>query len=505
MLVSKAMKVIRLMTIFNCLIYTTLLSGCSQRIRPEIAQKNLYQVKEYMYDYHPNPNYFVSQSITDSIFERLNWRAKQHKKLEKREFQAILETYVASFNDGHTTVHKPLFDEITNLAFGRCFPFDVSVKGKQMFTERAYLNKTVGSYKAEIISINEVPIEVFLTDLKHKIAANNIDLKDVILSGSFPYKLWRYGSTKPPFNIELATSSNDTILIAKQSVKYSKYTRLSTEAWRNIYEKKFSDTTASYVKPVAWETEKRNKGIPKYYFHFTDDIAMLRIKSFSGSAEQKEFYDRCFKEISNHKNIKTLFIDLRNNRGGRTRNFEALLSYLSADTIIQANEVLFKVNTEALLAARKMKEQGDNSLYEKIKDHKPGELMSLFDDKDLIIINDTNTYRFEGEIYVLIDAGTFSAAVGFATIVRNNKLGYIVGTPTGGMTNAFGDPIKLKLKGTKLSLMVPTKHILQDDISIRSPLIPDFYINLNEYKDSEVNNHRKFATELIDRVRTDRQ
>jgi hypothetical protein len=494
------MKVFRFIFVLNYLIYYILICSCSRRIQSEIAQKNLYQVKAYIYDYHPNPNYFISQSVTDSVFERSNWSVKKHKKLKKKEFQAIIETYVASFNDGHTTIHKPMFDEISNLAFGRCFPFDVSVKGTQMYTVRAYLNKTVSTYKAEIISINEVPTKVFLTGLKDKIAANNIDLKDVILSGSFPYKLWRYGSIKPPFNIELATSSNDTILIAKQSVKYSKYTRLSTEAWRSIYEEKFADSTASYVKPIAWETEKKNKGIPKYYFYYTDDIAMLRIKSFSGSAKQKEFYDRCFKEISNHKNIKTLFIDLRNNRGGRTRNFEALFSYLSADTITQAKQVLFKVNAETLLAAQKMKEKGEPLLYEKIKDHTPGELVSLFNDKDLMIRNDSNTYRFEGEIYVLIDAGTFSAAVGFATIVRNNKLGYIVGTPTGGMTNAFGDPTKLKLKSTQLSLMVPTKHILQDDISIKSPLIPDFYMNFNGYEDSEAYSHSKFAENIIDRI-----
>jgi C-terminal processing protease CtpA/Prc len=494
------MKVIRFVFVLNYLIYFILICSCSRRIRPEIAQKSLYQVKEYIYNYHPNPNYFVTHSYTDSVFERLNWRVKKHEKLEKREFQAILETYVASFNDGHTTLRKPLFDEISNLAFGRCFPFDVSVKGTQMYTERAYLNKTVSTYNAEIISINEVPIEVFLKDLKHKVAANNTDLKDAILSSYFPYKLWRYSSIHSPFNIELVTASNDTIRVAKQSVKYSKYTRLSTKVWRSIYEKKFADTTASYVKPVAWETEKRNKGIPKYYLYFTNDIALLRIRSFSGSSEQKQFYDRCFKEISHHRNINTLFIDLRDNRGGRTRNFGTLFSYLSADTILQTKEVLFKVNNETLLAAQKMKDKGDPLLYEKIKDHTPGELISLFEDRDLMIINDTNTYRFKGEIYVLIDAGTFSAAVGFATMVRNNKLGYIIGTPTGGMTNAFGDPIKLKLKGTKLSLMVPTKHILQDDISIKSPLIPDFYMNFNGYEDSEAYSHSKFAEDIIDRI-----
>ncbi|MBZ0243110.1 MAG: hypothetical protein K8F24_07845, partial [Bacteroidales bacterium] len=93
---NKAMKPISLIIVFICFIYSILLSSCSQSIRPEIAQKNLYQVKTYIYDYHPNPNYFVSQSVTDSVFERLNWSVKKHKKLKKKEFQAIIETYVAS-------------------------------------------------------------------------------------------------------------------------------------------------------------------------------------------------------------------------------------------------------------------------------------------------------------------------------------------------------------------------------------------------------------------------
>jgi hypothetical protein len=495
------MKADRLETIVKYLILLILITGCSRRFLPETAQKNLYQVKEYMYDYHPNPNYFVPQSFTDSVFEHLYWRVNQSKKLNTIELQAITESYVASFNDGHTMIHKPLFDEIANLAFGRCFPFDVSVKGMHMYTERAYLDETASSYKAEVISINDVPIEVILTDLKNRIPANNPVLKDEILSSSFPYKLWRYGSIKPPFKIELVDSSNDTILIGKSSLKYSKYTHLSTNALKSIVVEKFSDTSGSFIKPVAWEIEKRKKGLPDYYLYFTDSIAMLKIKRFSGSAEQKEFYKRCFQEISIHKDIKSLIIDLRGNRGGRTRNFEALFSYLSADTIIQAKEVLFKINEKTLLAARKMKEQGDTLLFDNIKDHTPGELVSLFDKNDLIITSDTNCYRFGGDIYVLVDAGTFSAAVGFATIVKNNKLGCIIGTPTGGMTNAFGDPIKLKIKGTKLSLLVPTKHILQDDISVKNSLIPDYILDFNEYKEPQVYNHKKLAAYIIDRAK----
>jgi C-terminal processing protease CtpA/Prc len=496
--ITRFMNTIRLISIVKCLILLFLISSCCRSYLPEKAQNKLYQVKKYMYDYHPNPNYFVPYSFTDSVFDHLNRRINQSKKLSNKELQAIIESYIASFNDGHTSIYPPLFEEITNLAFGRCFPFDVSVNGMNMTTERAYLHKVATTCEAEIITINDVPTEILLTEIKDRIPANNHILKDRILSSSFPYWLWRYGSIKPPFKIELVTSSNDTILIEKSSLKYSKYTHLSTNAWKCTYEEMFSDTSGSFIKPVAWEIEKRKKGLPNYYLYLTDSIAILRIRKFSGSADQRQFYEECFQEISKQINIKSLFIDLRGNRGGRTRNFEALFSFLSADTIIQAKEVLFKVNNETLHYAQKMKKHGYPLLYDKIKGHKPGELVHLFEEKDLMIINDNNNFLFDGEVYVLVDEGTFSAAVGFATIVRNNELGYIIGAPTGGMTNSFGDPVKLKLKGTRLSLLIPTKHILMDDLSIKNPLIPHYIISFDEYGVLQVYNYKKLATNIID-------
>jgi hypothetical protein len=40
-------------------------------------------------------------------------------------------------------------------------------------------------------------------------------------------------------------------------------------------------------------------------------------------------------------------------------------------------------------------------------------------------------HKFKGRLYVLIDSGTNSAAMDFATLVKDNRLGRLIGTPTG--------------------------------------------------------------------------
>ena len=63
-----------------------------------------------------------------------------------------------------------------------------------------------------------------------------------------------------------------------------------------------------------------------------------------------------------------------------------------------------------------------------------------------------------GGIYVLIGRATFSSAMMNAYEIRQRTNAILVGEPTGGKPNSFGEIINVDIDGTDLKLQVSTKY-----------------------------------------------
>ncbi|MCG8348403.1 MAG: S41 family peptidase, partial [Chloroflexales bacterium] len=75
--------------------------------------------------------------------------------------------------------------------------------------------------------------------------------------------------------------------------------------------------------------------------------------------------------------------------------------------------------------------------------------------------------RFSGDFSVLIGPATFSSAVSFAVIVKDNELGVLVGEETGGPPSGFGSAYSFRLTYTGLEGYVSSAYFVrpngQDD------------------------------------------
>lgn len=81
---------------------------------------------------------------------------------------------------------------------------------------------------------------------------------------------------------------------------------------------------------------------------------------------------------------------------------------------------------------------------------------------------------FDGDVYVLTDTDTFSAAMDFAMLIEDNDLGTLIGEPSGNRPDSYGDCLSFRLPNSGISLTVSYKRWYRIDQSKAHELIePD--------------------------------
>lgn len=152
-----------------------------------------------------------------------------------------------------------------------------------------------------------------------------------------------------------------------------------------------------------------------------------------------EFFNEIF-----DKNIQNIIVDLRGNGGGN--------SYV-------ANEFLTYVDTDFY-----------NSWQYDIR---YGWLLKQYSQKECE--NDKKPQVFGGDIYILTDVKTYSAAMDFAMFVGDNDLGVIVGQASGNLPDSYGDLLYFQTPNAKLLLSVSFKKWYRiDQTKSGEPLTPDY-------------------------------
>lgn len=152
--------------------------------------------------------------------------------------------------------------------------------------------------------------------------------------------------------------------------------------------------------------------------------------------------DAFFNEVLN-AGCGCVIVDLRDNPGGN--------SYV-------VNEFLRHIDTDAYLSPGVQVRYGP----------------FLIEHKAETIENQRYDTVFDGQIYVLTNASTFSAAMDFAMYIQDNGLGTIVGEASGNMPDSYGDTLTFSLPESKLCLTVSYKKWKRIDESKTGQLItPD--------------------------------
>lgn len=407
--------------------------------------KDLDQLAEKLTTIHPNVFKFISEeNFWNLIEEKKNLISS---KTTFAEFIWHCDEIIASVNCSHTSV-SGFFQEMEMLPTELSFPLQTRWIDEKLFVIDPMNNGSKISLKAEITSINGVPvIDVLKNIYEHLPSQGYIETTKRHLFNVWSTCLIPYAMNFPNSYTITVKGSKSSIVLNEAKEKRALHTDPSIQNCK---------------KDLCLE------------FLQNDKTAILTIGSFNyykvrNSYEYfKDFIDSSFQEI-NSKKIQNLIIDVRHNGGGSQSASIHLLRYLVDKPFVYYSEADF--------AGKKGKIEGEEPV---------------------------NPYenRYSGKIYFLIDGVGNSTTGHFMSIAKVLELGTILGEELGSNQFCSAGGQLLRLPNTKLIYSVADNtHVsMATTLPDETGILPDIYVtqSIDDYL-NKVDAVKESALKLIDK------
>lgn len=407
------------------------IKGFGQTFTPTEIHADLAFLKERIEEVHPNPYKFIEQSRFQEIYDSLY---RVEKPLTVKQTFTYFLNLTRAIQCGHTSI---LVDERLirpNNVNPKFLPLDVVIFGDRVYVSRNLSENNLLKKGTEILEIEEIPVAKLLKNLSKYTFQNgdgkNSDVELYYLQRNFRRLLYLFFDEQDELNLKVRLNKEEkNISVLTQPLAYLR----EMEAERNPIK------SAEFYKNI-------------YLTDLDSKTTILRIRSFDGN----EFDNGNFKiEIQNifqkiaQKQTKNLIIDIRNNAGGGLDYADEVLKYL-------LNKPYQKYQISS-----------SSTVREKKKDY----TISRFYEPN-------NNYTFGGNVYVLINEGTFSTAVYLAAHLQSQHAGVCIGTTCGGAADgsSAGDFTSFTLPNTKFTVNLPLLKI-NYNATKKLQLIPDHEIH----------------------------
>ena len=385
-----------------------------QTFTPTEIHADLAFLKERIEEIHPNPYKFIEQSRFQQIYDSLY---RVEKSLTVKQTFTHFLNLTRAIQCGHTSI---LVDERLirpNNVNPKFLPMDVIIFDNKVFVSRNLSENNLLIKGTEITEIEEIPIPKLLKNLTKYTFQNgdgkNADVELYYLQRNFRRLLYLFFDEQDELHLKIKLPKEEKkISVKAQPLAYLREMEAelnpirSAEFYKNIYLNELDAKT---------------------------DI--LRIRSFDGN----EFENGNFKVEIQHifqkiekKQTKNLIIDIRNNAGGGLDYADELLKYL-----LNKSYQKYQISSSS-----------------SIKEKKKGYAVSRF-------YEPSNNYSFTGNVYVLVNEGTFSTAVYLAAHLKSQQVGTCIGTICGGAADgsSAGDFTSFTLPNTKFTVNLPLLKI----------------------------------------------
>ncbi len=399
-----------------------------RRFQPKDLKADLEYLFHAIEAVHPDP--YASTSREAIAMERTRIVSKLTHPMSRLDFYRLLAPLVAKFNDEHTTVFPPTEEALKGTSM--IFPIRPIIWENRIFVRTNYSSNVNLGPGTEILSINGMSSPRLLDKLSRLGFGKNREYRMYMAERVFGVMLWVGPGFKSPFHLKIRRDGktfNESVEGVTKSV---------------VRQKEAAENTASHNTP--------------YSFHVLDNegAALLEIRGFTDAKEIAPFLEQTFLEIKK-RNVRAIIVDLRNNDGGFPFISDLLLSYLIRKPVAQFSKAEVKVSvqsTACLMEASNIINELPSfyrDQYFEEMDAIPGHVLTFEGN-----IVQPSPLALTGKLYVLTGRSTFSAASILAAAIKNNRLGILVGEPTGGIGTA--GPCPFELPRTKLTGTVAHVH-----------------------------------------------
>jgi len=367
---------------------------------------------------HPNLGKYTQVSDLKSYTQTL--KSQITKPLMRTEFYKIVGQLSHKFNDGHAFLIWPYQEyNLLKEQGAKPFPFEVFINSQQeLYIQNDYQSGIEGVVaESKILSINGISTKDLVLDMQKYTGGESQLLREKVVAARFPVNLWAVYGFIDEFKLEIEVEGKIKTLQITQDQDWQK-----------------TETV------ISGKTKQEH-----YFKELEDGVALLYLEHFDiKPSEFEDFVDDSFEQIKT-LNIHSLIIDIRNNPGGNTDTVAYLSRYL-------ANKPF------RLVSALQEKLNKDNRGWFNYKGEE-GEIVDTDWDEWETPMNDD--VRFTGNVYLLTGSISYSAAIVFATTLKDNDFATLVGQPTQGFANQSGQGNLFNLPHSELRAYITTRLLVR--------------------------------------------
>jgi hypothetical protein len=370
--------------------------------------------------------------------------------MTQNEVYLLLAPLLSSLNDGHTCVNMPLNQRAEySAAGGKAFPFFVNIVNDSIYVSFYCGNDSSLFYGGEqILEINGIEASKMVHDMEILYGGKSSANKQKAIADKFRFLIWIFYQFEG--NYELTIKNNQ----------------------HEIRELTIPGITSTEFRQNIKRMPKANNTNFAFRLNQHEETALIKIKSFGDLNGFCAFADSAFAEINKNK-IKNLVIDVRNNGGGRSVVVDSLMNYLTDKAYAQYQRIETRVSPELIERYKKRYPER----VEWITQYAVNELVS----QDSNVKSPANNnLLFKGNLFLLVNKTSFSAAATFAGVFKELKLGTIIGEETGGTIGYYGDYWNMKTIHTGINFYVSPKRFIQHGGNdLDKGVLPDYLVEDN--------------------------
>lgn len=423
--------------------------------KPPVGASVLYSVPQLRADLtflrraleevHPGLYCYTPQDSLDQAFARA--AAQLTHPLDEQAFWRILQPLVVRVHCGHTRVqHSAAYRAWARQQPHYYFSFTVAVRQDRLFVAENQSADPSLRPGTELLALEGHPAREVLPCLRALISADGYGtgFQDQELEAGFfdDYYATLY-EAKPTYRLTVRDSTGQVRELAPLP--------------------RPAPSPSAGAQPVAPLTAAQAAARRLARLHTVEypaDLpatAILRLRSFDYEVDYQAFHAAVFTELARRR-TKRLVLDLRGNPGGSNALAVDLLKYLLPSAFVLTKSARARVVLPSFMSA-------DSSSH------------AYFDTTQVRRLPDGTLtqasaavgrqlpyrqHRFRGQIIVLVDGGTFSAASSFAASLRAQRRVLILGQETGGTEAGLNGGVisRVALPQTQMVLQLPHFRLL---------------------------------------------
>ncbi|MDF2188243.1 S41 family peptidase [Paraflavitalea sp. CAU 1676] len=420
-------------------------------------QEDLAYLKKQVYDVHAFPHTEYNRAQYDQLFNSL--QSQITHPLNATAFLRLLKPAIAHLADEHANIGMPQSRLTAALNVQPVFlPFTLEKKGAFYYVADLLAGNHLVKSGQAIAEINGVDINTWI-DRCANFASGYADQRAATVVRRFGYYFgWANTRNDTSFSIRLLEG------------KTYRVAGVDLEAWNVYYDQQAGKTNCT----------------ERIRYHQTGNTGFIDACSFDAKKTGpytlntiRARIDSIFNVIK-ETGIKNLVIDVSNNEGGNSAVGDYLIAYINRKPY-QDYRSTWKRSAEyqRLYESWGFKnEQYNNTPIGETIQFQPG-----------TVTPPVVPYPFTGKVMVLVGKHTFSSAILFATLIKDNAIAPIAGQePADGHPNHFGEMYNTKLPHTKIDLRFGVKEWIRPagkETKDGNRLVPDIILTDKEMLDEK--------------------